>query len=248
MDNLTLIVLFENKKDVGNDILECFVNLFNKIGISEKFLDISRPSSKKTIREIAGEIKMKNKKSYQIESVDKKIDIDFIYGGNLDCMLMGLGSKIENVNNNLDGLIFNLMKIDTFLQANIYNVQYSCAQNEIFYDNLERYGLKTQNLKVYIDKDMNMKMVDISKNPGRRADHKGYIELVTSPMYIGDKFIEYTGADIDNVKQLEWAKVDVVHEGIYRIESWPHPFDSDEGEQRMRQETLRKLLFPKLYP
>jgi len=89
-----------------------------------------------------------------------------------------------------------------------------------------------------------MKMIDTSNHPGRSYCRTGYVENISSEMYITREFCRRTGADYDQVKNTTWLKTDEVHENVLHLIAWPEPFTSPEGEQAAVQNRLRQLLYP----
>lgn len=109
----------------------------------------------------------------------------------------------------------------------------------------DRKGRSHDHLPKYWDEYVEEERIDISNNPGRWdiINHK-YIEAVGSPMWIGPLFAERTSGDWRGMKDYDWCEITELEGGVVRLTSWDGPFDSDQGEQRERQEILRKVLFP----
>ena len=63
-------------------------------------------------------------------------------------------------------------------------------------------------------------------------------------MWLGRTFFELTGANRETVLGTDWLDIKELKNGVLELVAWPHPFNSDQGEQRSRQFALRNLLFP----
>ena len=85
---------------------------------------------------------------------------------------------------------------------------------------------------------------DISQNPGYWDKHEEYTEEIAAHMWLGRKFFELTGASRETVLATDWLEITELENGVLELVAWPHPFNSDQGEQRSRQFALRNLLFP----
>lgn len=110
----------------------------------------------------------------------------------------------------------------------------------------ERAGRSHEQLPKYWDENLEGERIDISRNPGRWEIRNGKcIEAGGSPMWIGPLLGERTGGDWRGLSEFNWCEIVELENGVIRLKSWGGPFDSDQGEQRERQETLRSILFPK---
>jgi len=246
MSEKYLNIYFKTENNIVNDVLKNIIEFCHKNNITEKFFDTNRPSAKKNLSELVDAIIKKKVDSFDIISEDETQEFGYhYYSENMNLLYYSLGKMLIQ---NAETLVSQFIKSSTFFSSGFLNTDYCFYQNERRLKNLKERGIGVEKLSIYKHQLLDEYWIDISKNPGRFEQRNCYLEVVSSLMYISKNFINLTGADIQKVKHLEWAKVDEVYPGVYRIESWPQPFDSDEGEQRMRQETLRKLLYPVSYP
>ena len=88
--------------------------------------------------------------------------------------------------------------------------------------------------------------IDTSMNPGRWRFHDGYVEAVTSPIWLGHEFWSRAGVNKNDVLKSEiWTNVDELEGGLVRLQSMDNPFDSAKGQQSDIQNQVRMLLFSK---
>jgi hypothetical protein len=106
------------------------------------------------------------------------------------------------------------------------------------------YNVDYSHLPTWTDQRGELR-IDVSNNPGRSYQYRGYKEAIGSTMYIGNRFCSLTGADMSAIKAADWLKIKEIHNDVIRIDAWPTQFDNAEGEQAVAQEKLRALLFPK---
>lgn len=86
-------------------------------------------------------------------------------------------------------------------------------------------------------------IIDTSNNPGRSTLRDGFVEVVASTMWLGDKFWALTDAKRDQVINENWLNHSKVAPNVIKIVAWPGPFTSSEGASADRQIRLRRLLF-----
>ncbi|MCF2907360.1 hypothetical protein L1285_03400 [Pseudoalteromonas sp. DL2-H2.2] len=85
-------------------------------------------------------------------------------------------------------------------------------------------------------------VVDTRVNPGHWRFKPGYIEGVSSEMWLGQHFFKHVGLDKQALYDVDWLEVTELG-NVTHIRAYHKPFDSDVGEQRELQIKLRKLLF-----
>lgn len=135
----------------------------------------------------------------------------------------------------------------SFRQARVYDVDYDHWQNAedpLEYTTVGRsyedLPMKSNGLPPPLDQ----KVVDTSKNPGRRILHQGYVEAVSSLMWLGASFWSLTGASREQVRSAPWLKYDELPGQVVQIQVSNSPFVTAEGATGELQEKLRALLFP----
>jgi hypothetical protein len=135
----------------------------------------------------------------------------------------------------MEGILINGLFVDTaYLGIQISNT----------YDSWESAGILNAKHLVFIG---NIYSVDELHNPGRieMLPHSPINYQVAHKMWLGPEFWEATGADREAVLRADWLTVHEYPNGTLRIQAWPEPFIYDLGEQRVVQEKLWELLFPK---
>ncbi|RZM69425.1 hypothetical protein C3B51_23515 [Pseudoalteromonas rubra] len=85
-------------------------------------------------------------------------------------------------------------------------------------------------------------VIDTRVNPGHWRFKPGYIEGVSSEMWLGEHFFRHVGLDKQALYDVDWLEVTELG-NVTHIKAYHKPFDSDVGEQRELQIKLRKLLF-----
>ncbi|WP_125562695.1 hypothetical protein [Pseudoalteromonas rubra] len=85
-------------------------------------------------------------------------------------------------------------------------------------------------------------VIDTRVNPGHWRFKPGYIEGVSSEMWLGQHFFRHVGLDKQALYDVDWLEVTELG-NVTHIKAYHKPFDSDVGEQRDLQIKLRKLLF-----
>jgi len=134
-----------------------------------------------------------------------------------------------------------------FRQAFVYDSDFQRWQNEedpeAFADEGRDHGnlpKKSNNLPDFVESDI----IDISGNPGRRMIREGYLEFVSSLMWLGKPFWKLTGASRNKVLEQDWLKCKELSNNVLQVHARNKPFVSAEGEQGAMQDRLRDLLFP----
>ena len=85
--------------------------------------------------------------------------------------------------------------------------------------------------------------IDTSRNPGRRVIRMGYVEAVSSHMWLGPLFWERTGADKEKVLSADWLNPKQIN-GTVEINVQEECFTDSEGAEGELQHRMLELLFP----
>jgi hypothetical protein len=91
---------------------------------------------------------------------------------------------------------------------------------------------------------LEQRILDISKNPGRRVFRQGYVEAVGAVMWLGEQFWPLTGASRQEVLAADWLQCEQLPHGVLRVQAANAPFTTAEGASGVLQDRLRALLFP----
>jgi len=91
---------------------------------------------------------------------------------------------------------------------------------------------------------LEQKVIDTSRNPGRRILRVGYVEVVGSPMWFGPEFWQITGKSKDGILSEPWVHPEVFQNNLLRIHPTDIPFSSLDAESIKMQNYLRSLLYP----
>ena len=136
-----------------------------------------------------------------------------------------------------------ILKRKDFVHAYLYDEEYDLLQNAT---NPAAYRMRNKPLDqavLYWDKSLNCEFIDISKNPGRRAVRKGYIESIGHIMWFSPKFWQRVGCTIDDIRSIPEIEsinrdgdIDVIH-------VQDTPFISSRGMEGRIQEQIRTTLF-----
>jgi hypothetical protein len=226
-------------------VLEKFAEVFSNTGLGGmKFVLMGRPKGR-TLTEIVDHLRINSDgdQSYHIESKDETIFIS-IGGQGASGIQIDLFFSEFSLSRIFDDLAKVLSKHDGFINFRICSIDYD---NRQWIDSVWDYTyhkLDYSHLPTWTDQRGELR-IDVSNNPGRRYQYRGYKEAIGSIMYIGNRFCSLTGADMSAIKAADWLKIKEIHNDVIRIDAWPTPFDSAEGEQAVAQEKLRALLFPK---
>ncbi|WP_411845668.1 hypothetical protein AAFN60_18800 [Roseibacillus persicicus] len=84
--------------------------------------------------------------------------------------------------------------------------------------------------------------LDLIKYPGAHHRTSNQVIGVSADMWLGENFWQHASCTKEDVLNADWLEVEKHPNHIY-VKAWPHPFDSNEGEQREVQLKLLKLLF-----
>lgn len=136
---------------------------------------------------------------------------------------------------------------DSFVSARVYDIEYEYWQNA--YDPLqyEAAGKPYSHLPMVsngLPFPLEKEIIDISTNLGRRELKEEYIEAIGSTMWIGNTFWKLTKTNQTNICTQDWIDCELQAFNVMQIKSAKTLFGSDEGEERIIQEKLRKALFP----
>jgi hypothetical protein len=141
-----------------------------------------------------------------------------------------------------DGWVRRLQGAGSFVHAFLVDCEYDFWQNTedpLQYRarnrSCEGLPMKSNGLPFPLDQQI----VDISRNPGRRVLHEGFIEAIGSPMWLGNRFWNVTGANKNAVIS---EGVEIKEENDVTIISIREPIT--ERARSAIQEALRRSLFP----
>jgi hypothetical protein len=212
--------------------------------------DTSGPSKPKTIDEILS-YRKKYKKLNDIWVSSDKSDYDFCWSDTpKNKRLTREDITIPNDYNLSEcfGIVQDSIEKEEYFIGWIHDWNYNFWQN-IGIQTYERENIDHSHLKKYpspVSPDAPFE-INTLFNPGHQYFRPDYVEAVASHMAISRTFCETTGADFDALQTNDWLKVENLNEQVKWLVAWPEPFNSPEGEQKERQEKLRKLLYPKTW-
>lgn len=133
----------------------------------------------------------------------------------------------------------------TILQAWYANREYKHWQNE---DDIRIYTRDygdVSHLKL-IDNGspypLNKTIIDISNNPGRRVIKDGYVDAVSSKMFIGEDFWDRVGTKKEDLGKLDFINISQINEKTIKIEVKNVDCFIDESTKDI-QNKLRETLF-----
>ncbi|WP_339533052.1 hypothetical protein [Pseudomonas mucidolens] len=186
---------------------------------------------------------IKNKRnSFFVELAGGSIEFSLVADKEL-CRL-----DIKNLADSVDvaqSLIVALIDEPGFVQARIYDAEYDRWQNaesltlfEVEHVEHSHLPKKSNGLPFPLTQEI----VDISKNPGRWALRKGYIEAVGSPMWVSKSLLDLLGVNEKELMEIDCFYVKDLG-GVLKIVAYEQCFTSDTGIQAERQVILRKILF-----
>ncbi|MGC4050224.1 MAG: hypothetical protein QM757_12640 [Paludibaculum sp.] len=92
---------------------------------------------------------------------------------------------------------------------------------------------------------LEMEVIDISSNPGRRTMRVGYVEAVGSLMYVSNDFARLTGFDLEAAPSFPTIEAERVLPNVVRLKAADALFTCDEGFSRAQQMKLRQFLYPR---
>jgi hypothetical protein len=141
-----------------------------------------------------------------------------------------------------DNLLENWAREGILVTAQFCDSAYNFVQTSDTDSEWKDAGILNPRHLVFIDTP---NRVDVLHNPGRVEYHSPINYQVAHKMWLGPEFWEITGADREAVLRADWLTVHEFANGTLRIQAWPEPFIYDLGEQRVVQEKLWELLFPK---
>lgn len=141
-----------------------------------------------------------------------------------------------------DGWVKQLKDVGRFVQAVVVNREYDFWQNAEDPLQYQTRGRSCEGLPMKsngLPFPLEQQVVDTSENPGRRVLHEGFIEAIGSPMWLGDRFWELTGASKNAIPR----DGVVVEEGDGLTKVCIGEAITEQTDQGI-QEALRKSLFP----
>jgi len=136
---------------------------------------------------------------------------------------------------------------DPFRSARIFDHDYEFWQNAedpIQYEGSGRSYAGLPMTSNGLPYPLEQRIIDISKNPGRRTFRQGYVEAVGSVMWLGDQFWSLTNARKQEVLAADWLQCEQLPHGVLRVQAATAPFTTAEGTSGVLQDRLRALLFP----
>ena len=144
--------------------------------------------------------------------------------------------------------IESLNQTHPLIQAFLFDVDYNYWQNAndpLLYTSKDRdYAHLPMKLNGW-PPPLDRMVIDTSTNPGRWEFRNGFVEAVTSPLWLGSEFWRVTGHDQSAVMASElWQDLEELEGGLMLLRAQFSPFDSDEGEQALLQNAMRKLIYP----
>lgn len=169
-----------------------------------------------------------------------------IFGNSFNAELSKL--EISNIFSNekdVEAFIQPLILDDRFVQAYVYDREYDLWQNM---EDIEYYNSEGRN---YIGKPLisnglpfplERKIIDTSKNPGSWKFKKGYIESVSSTMWLGEKFWSKAGDNKEAVIKTDWLQIEELG-SVTKLRLQGRPFTTSNGKEGILQNKLRNLLY-----
>jgi len=127
-----------------------------------------------------------------------------------------------------------------FVQARLFDAEYNHWQNLERLDLYTAAGKPTRDLKVMTD-TLGWRIVDISRNPGRRIMQEGYVEAVGSVMWFGSGFWRAMGRPKPDLGGL--GEFISLNGSVDRIVLHPQPFTSDDGQDEAVQKIAWRTVF-----
>ena len=189
-------------------------------------------------------IKRRKKPHFHIEFEEGTIHYNPV--GNNDLSFLGIEKCVTDFED-ASRWINPFLAFDAFINARVYNIEYEYWQNASDPLQYETAGkaykhlpMKSNELPFPLEKTI----IDISNNPGRRVLRTGYVEAVSSIMWIGKEFWGLTNAKQNNVCAQDWIACEVLSDNVIFTKAAESPFVHDEGEELKIQKKLRELLFP----
>ncbi|MDN5046536.1 hypothetical protein O8C97_01580 [Aliarcobacter butzleri] len=188
----------------------------------------------------------KRKKHFGFESNTLKIS----YGNvtNSEHSLLWIIKKdIEDIRFDFDEIINIIIQQFNILEIFLVNRKYKVWQNTTDIGLYQKYYGDISNLKL-IDNGspypLNAIEIDISNNPGRRVIRDGYVEAVSSPMFVGEDFWNIVGTKKEELEKLDFLNISQINEKTIKIEIKNIDCFIDESTKDI-QNKLRETLFGK---
>ncbi|MCA9598310.1 MAG: hypothetical protein KC776_33590 [Myxococcales bacterium] len=138
----------------------------------------------------------------------------------------------------MDVWVGELETAGRLVYARAYDGEYDYWQNVTFTDTFERNNRSTDSMKLVWDDDFQVRRVDVSANPGRRAPGLGLMEAIGHIMWLPAEFWDATGASRTDL----CAKFTCEQVGaLTKVTLSDRPFD----DENPATEAARALLFPR---
>lgn len=171
----------------------------------------------------------------------------FQYGavGNFDFSFLLIEKCIKDLDDSCRW-IEPFLDFDSFIQGRVYDKDYDYWQNASDPLEFESAGRSYDHLPMKsnaLPPPLEQKIIDTSKNPGRKIFRDGYIEAIGSLMWFGDPFWQLTGKKKESILCKRWIKCEQILPGVLFIKATDAPFMSSAGKERELQENLRTMLF-----
>lgn len=148
---------------------------------------------------------------------------------------------------NADLWVETLAAVNMLIQAFLVNRVYDYWQNAtdpLEYETRQRQydhlPMKSNGLPPPLDQ----MVIDVSGNPGRWSLRNGYLEAVSNPIWLGDRFWALAGVDRASVLRSDvWLHVRQLDDGLVCLHSHDGQFESDDDVQGPLQNRIRSLLY-----
>ncbi|MEM6689789.1 MAG: hypothetical protein AAF664_10205 [Planctomycetota bacterium] len=143
--------------------------------------------------------------------------------------------------------IKNLAATEILIQAFLFNDEYDFWQNATDPLQFRSHGRECDHLPMCsngLPPPLEQTVIDVSKNPGKLSLRNGYIEGVSNPIWLGERFWDRVRKQRDQVLDSDvWRQVRELDNGLVCLHSHRKPFDASDDEQTRIQNQVRNLLY-----
>jgi len=148
---------------------------------------------------------------------------------------------------NPDLWVETLAASEILIQAFLFDREYDYwqnAKNPLQYSSHNRPFDHLRLISNGLPPPLEQTIVDTSRNPGRRILRDGYLEAVSSPLWIGNQFWSLVDSHRDDVVKADvWTNVDDLENDVVCFHSHPEPFHDDDAAQKEIQVKIRSALY-----
>jgi len=139
----------------------------------------------------------------------------------------------------------SMLATSQLVTARVYNLEYEFWQNASDPLQYTARGRSYEGLSLQSNAlpfPLERKVIDTSRNPGRRVLRRGYVEAVGAIMWLGPTFAARTGSRVEDICERWNAKCGPGE--VVELRVFPNCFESASGVEGELQDRLRYSLFP----